>query len=205
MDKLTNDAGFTQQVRSKERVRALAEVFTADREVMAMLDLLGDISAKITARYLEPSCGNGNFLVAILKRKLATIFSLKPTQREFEFLTLQSLASLYGIDISPENIDQARERLRVQVIETYSERLNTLKMTDGFLPALDHILSLNVQVGDMINGVDRIYCTEFTTPKPNHFAKTTYKMSDLLRRSDPSAPTPMPMSRTQAMPYWRIA
>ena len=54
------------QVKSKERVRDLAEVFTADREVNSMLDLIGDSSYSVDFRYLEPSCGNGNFTVAIL-------------------------------------------------------------------------------------------------------------------------------------------
>lgn len=44
------------QIKSRERVRDLAEVFTAEREVNAMLDLLGDVNLNLTARYLEPAC-----------------------------------------------------------------------------------------------------------------------------------------------------
>jgi hypothetical protein len=65
------------QIKSKDRVRDLAEVYTAEREVNAMLELLGPVNANITATYLEPACGNGNFLVAILERKLKVIRELK--------------------------------------------------------------------------------------------------------------------------------
>lgn len=44
------------QIKSRERVRDLAEVYTAEREVNAMLDLLGDVNLNLTARYLEPAC-----------------------------------------------------------------------------------------------------------------------------------------------------
>ena len=61
------------QTKSKERVRDLAEVYTNQREINAMLDLTKNLSENIDSRYLEPACGNGNFLVEILKRKLQTV------------------------------------------------------------------------------------------------------------------------------------
>ena len=60
-------------IRSKDRVKNLAEVFTRGREVKAMLDLVGDTAYAVETTFLEPACGNGNFLVEILSRKAATI------------------------------------------------------------------------------------------------------------------------------------
>ena len=57
---------ISKTIKSKERVRDLAEVFTGEKEVGAMLDLVKSHSEKIESTFLEPSCGNGNFLVAIL-------------------------------------------------------------------------------------------------------------------------------------------
>lgn len=66
-----------QQVKSKQRVADHGEVFTNEREVNAMLDLVWEnfitVDKKISATYLEPACGSGNFLVAILERKLALV------------------------------------------------------------------------------------------------------------------------------------
>ena len=52
-----------QQIKSRERVAERGEVFTAEREVNAMLDLVKQETERIDSRFLEPACGNGNFLV----------------------------------------------------------------------------------------------------------------------------------------------
>lgn len=193
------------QIKSRERVRDLAEVFTAEREVNAMLDLLGDINLNLTARYLEPACGNGNFLVAILERKMKVVLSAKRKQREFEFMTLQAVASIYGVDIMEDNVLQARDRMRVMVVDAYSEHLNTLKANDGFYPALDLILETNIQVGDMLNGVGRLVMTEFTTPKPNHFARARFRLEEMMRRPGELQAPLKPIERLPSTPYWRLA
>jgi hypothetical protein len=53
-----------EQIKTKDRVRDLGEVYTNKREVNAMLDLVGDITYKMSTKILEPTCGNGNFLDA---------------------------------------------------------------------------------------------------------------------------------------------
>ena len=61
------------QVKSKQRVADRGEVFTAAREVNAMLDLVKRETERIDSRFLEPACGDGNFLSEILLRKLAIV------------------------------------------------------------------------------------------------------------------------------------
>ncbi len=51
------------QIKSKERVLAYGEVFTNPREVNAMLDLVKPETDRIDSRFLEPACGDGNFLI----------------------------------------------------------------------------------------------------------------------------------------------
>lgn len=68
---MTKMAGTTdKQVKSKQRVADHGEVFTSEREVKAMLDLVRQETEKSDSRFLEPACGNGNFLVAVLRKKL---------------------------------------------------------------------------------------------------------------------------------------
>ena len=62
-----------EQIKSKERVAEHGEVFTNEREVNAMLDLVKDETERIESRFLEPACGDGNFLIEILRRKLAVV------------------------------------------------------------------------------------------------------------------------------------
>ena len=61
------------QIKSKQRVADHGEVLTGEREVRAMLDLVEQETARIESRFLEPACGTGNFLIEILRRKLAVV------------------------------------------------------------------------------------------------------------------------------------
>ena len=58
------------QIKSRKRVKELAEILTAKREVESITDLIKDLSEKIDSKFFEPSCGNGNFLCEILDRRI---------------------------------------------------------------------------------------------------------------------------------------
>ena len=70
-DRDWDGVSMEKQVKSKQRVADHGEVFTAEREVNAMLDLVKQETDRIGSRFLEPACGNGNYLAEILRRKLA--------------------------------------------------------------------------------------------------------------------------------------
>lgn len=89
------------QIKSKERVAQRGEVFTAEREVNAMLDLVKNECLRPDSRFLEPACGDGNFLSAILRRKLAELRrKYKKSPRDYERQAIVAIGSLYGIDIA---------------------------------------------------------------------------------------------------------
>ena len=72
-------------VVSKQRVVDHGEVYTSRREVDAMLDLVKNETERINSRFLEPACGHGNFLEAILERKLDAVEKrYKKSRKEFE-------------------------------------------------------------------------------------------------------------------------
>ena len=76
------------QIKSKERVSQRGEVFTAEREVNAMLDLVANECLRPNSRFLEPACGDGNFLSAILQRKLTELRrKYKKSPRDYEKLS----------------------------------------------------------------------------------------------------------------------
>ena len=103
---------MSSQVKSKQRVADHGEVFTAEREVKAMCDLVADECLRIDSRFLEPACGDGNFLAEILKRKLTVVTKkYKKLAYDWERNSLLALGSLYGVDILADNASVCRERL----------------------------------------------------------------------------------------------
>jgi type I restriction-modification system DNA methylase subunit len=101
------------QTKSKKRVKDYGEVFTNEREVKAMCDTIPpEIWANISSTFLEPACGNGNFLVEILERKLSLC-------GEDAQLGLVALKSIYGIDIQADNVEECKIRLHAMYIKHF--------------------------------------------------------------------------------------
>jgi hypothetical protein len=133
-------------VKSKRRVSDHGEVFTPSWMVEAMLDLVNAETERIDARFLEPACGSGNFLVPILRRKLAAV-ELKYKQSEFEkrHFALVAVMSIYGIELLPDNIAECR----ANVLEILAEYLN-LDASDDLYRAAFYVLSQNLVHGDAL-------------------------------------------------------
>lgn len=103
---------MANQVKSRQRVADHGEVFTAEREVEAMCDLVKQETERIDSRFLEPACGDGNFLSAILKRKLSVVKKkYSRSTYDWERNSLLALSSLYGVDILLDNALACQERL----------------------------------------------------------------------------------------------
>ena len=131
-------------VKSKQRVADHGEVFTPAWMVEAMLDLVKGETERVNSRFLEPACGSGNFLVQILRRKLAAV-DLKYGKSEFErqHYALLGLMCIYGIELLPDNITDCRANL----LDIFAEYLN-VKPGDMFYCAAVCVLSLNLIHGN---------------------------------------------------------
>ncbi len=102
----------TKQIKSKKRVSERGEVFTNEREVKAMCDLVKDETERIDSRFLEPACGNGNFLAEILTRKLEVCKrKYKKSPFDYERFSILAIGSIYGVDILQDNVEECRARL----------------------------------------------------------------------------------------------
>src|SRR5438552_16809077 len=106
-------------IKSKKRVADHGEVFTPEWMVEAMLDLVKDESERIDSRFLEPACGSGNFLVQVLRRKLAAV-ELKFGKSDFErrHYALLALMCIYGIKLLADNIAECRANL-LEILADY--------------------------------------------------------------------------------------
>jgi hypothetical protein len=166
------------QIKSKERVRDLAEVFTNEREVNSMLDLVKLNSENIESTFLEPSCGNGNFLIGILRRKLNVVKVKYKKQIDLEFYILKSISTIYGVDISEENIAEARHRMLMDVKDFYFNSLNTKKPNEGFWESVKYIIEKNIVVGNMLDGKSVIKLLDYSSPKPYFIKKNEFWLRD---------------------------
>lgn len=131
--------------KSKNRVDSFGEVFTPQSLVNDMLDMLGGLSYDMNATYLEPTCGTGNFLVEILNRKLKTAQQYKGSE-DYLLVVFRCVASIYGVEILPDNARTSRKRLHDIVQAEVGDNKQ-------FMSVIDHVLDTNIILGDTREGV----------------------------------------------------
>jgi hypothetical protein len=133
-------------VRSRQRIEDHGEVFTPNWMVEDMLNLVKDESERIDSRFLEPACGSGNFLKAVLERKLTTVQS-KYGKSDFEkqHHALFSLMCIYGIELLADNVSECREIL----LETFANFLS-IDSANKFYSAGEAVLNVNIIQGDAL-------------------------------------------------------
>jgi hypothetical protein len=133
-------------VKSKQRVIDHGEVFTPEWMVEAMLDLVKDETDRIDSRFLEPACGSGNFIVKILRRKLAAV-ELKYGKLDFErqHYALLALMCIYGIELLEDNIAECR----ANILKVLAEYLN-IDESDDLYQAASYVISQNILRGDAL-------------------------------------------------------
>lgn len=133
-------------IKSKKRVADHGEVFTPPWMVEAMLDLVKDETERIDSRFLEPACGSGNFLVQVLRRKLAAV-ERKFGKSDFErrHYALLALMCVYGIELMADNIAECRTNM-LEILAAY---LN-LERSDDIYRAAYYVLSQNLVHGDAL-------------------------------------------------------
>ena len=166
-------------VKSKQRVADHGEVFTPAWMVEAMLDLVKEETERIDSRFLEPACGSGNFIVQILRRKLAAV-ELKYGKHDFErrHYALLALMCIYGIELLADNMTECR----ANVLGVFAEYLN-IDESDDLYRAATHVLSVNLVRGDALT-MRAISDTSDIGDQPIHFAEWGYLGKGKFQRRD---------------------
>ncbi|TRO66951.1 DNA methyltransferase [Christiangramia sabulilitoris] len=169
---------MNKQVKSKKRISDHGEVFTSEREVKAMLDLVKQETERIDSRFLEPACGNGNFLAEVLKRKLAIVEAkYKKSQLKFELYAVVAISSIYGVDILEDNAQECRERLFLMFNKIYS-RLYKRECKEECRNSVKFLLTRNILWGDAL---------DFSNPEtrePIIFSEWSAVKGNMLKRRD---------------------
>ncbi len=164
-----------KQVISKQRVADHGEVFTNQREVNAMLDLVKQETERVDSRFLEPACGTGNFLAEILERKLRVVGKrYRRSQLENERYGVLAVSSIYGIDLLEDNVVECRRRL-LAIAERHYDNL----FRDEFLRTVRFILERNIIWGDALS-----LKTVGDNPRPIVFSEWSPVKGSMVKRRD---------------------
>lgn len=150
MDYSKQGLSVSKQIKSRERVSAHGEVYTAEREINAMLDLVKHETERIDSRFLEPACGNGNFLSNILDRKLAVVSRLYAKNKTlWQYNSIIAIGSIYGIEILHDNVLECRDRLYNQFYETYKKKFPK-SIDEEFCQSVRYVIDKNIVWGDAL-------------------------------------------------------
>jgi hypothetical protein len=155
------------------------EVLTPPEIVNAMLDLVKPETERVDSRFLEPACGTGNFLAAILERKLRIVEKrYGKLQTDYERYAILAVSSIYGIDLLEDNVQECRQRLYTMVDQQYS---TIFKKTDkdAFLKTVRFILERNIIWGDALT-----LKTVGDPPRPIVFSEWSLVNGSMLKRRD---------------------
>lgn len=166
-----------KQIKTKKRVMDHGEVFTSEREVNAMLDLVKQETERIESRFLEPACGDGNFLAEVIHRKLEVVRRKYDKSRaDYERYAVLALSSIYGVDILEDNVKECRERLFGIWDARYTKIYNG-DCDDHCRQTARYILSCNILCGDALT-------MKKNDGTPIIFAQWDFVMGTQIKRKD---------------------
>jgi hypothetical protein len=167
------------QIKSKKRVADHGEVFTSEREINSMLDLVKQETENIESTFLEPACGSGNFLAEILSRKLNVVRErYKKNQLEYERYTFIAVSSLYGIELLEDNVEECRSNLFYVFNNRYSH-LFKKNCKDELRKSIRFVLEKNIICGDALT-----LSTTDTDPVPITFSQWSSLGHNKIKRKD---------------------
>ncbi len=139
-----------KQIKDKSRVLKFGEVLTSKREVLDMLSLVNSETIRMDSRFLEPACGDGNFLSEVLNLKLNILNkNYKKNNYEFDKFSIQIFTSIYGIDILEDNIIIARQRLYDQFLKLYEKNFDS-NANPKLFKCIKYILETNLIYADAL-------------------------------------------------------
>lgn len=174
---------MSDQVKSKQRVTDHGEVFTAEREVNAMLDLVKQETERIDSRFLEPACGDGNFLAEILRRKLAVVKrKYRKSPIDYEKNAVLTATSIYGVDILQDNVDACRARMFAIWDKEYQAVLKK-EVNEDCRAAVQFIFSRNIVCGNALT-LKKVDANGIDTAEPIVFSEWAFVTGFNLQRKD---------------------
>lgn len=174
---------MAKQIKSRERVSDHGEVFTNEREVNAMLDMVASECERIESRFLEPACGDGNFLAEVLRRKLAVVKrNYGKSTPDYERNAFLAISSLYGVELLADNATACRKRLFEIFSAKYSKACKN-QINVAFLDAIRTVIDRNILCGNALS-MKMVDAKQNDTDEPIIFSEWTLAMGTKVKRRD---------------------
>ncbi len=171
------------QVKSRKRVQEHGEVFTNEREVNTMLDMVKQETERIDSRFLEPACGDGNFLSEVLRRKLDVVDSrYRRSLTEWERYAFIAVGSIYGVELLRDNTIACRKRL-FGIVEGRYARVSKGAQNQAFLDAIAFVLERNILNGNALS-LKAVNEHGQDTDEPIVFSEWSVVLGDKVKRRD---------------------
>jgi hypothetical protein len=162
-------------IKSRKRVVDHGEVFTSDKEVDSMLDLVQNETYRIDSRFLEPACGDGNFLVKVLDRKMTAIdLKSKKNEIEYSLYLIVAVSSIYGVELLYDNLVECRRRIVERAERKFISVFNHINQ--DFIKVIKHIAERNILCGDALT------LTKPNSEEPLIFPEWSFVGSKIKRR-----------------------
>jgi hypothetical protein len=174
---------MAKQIKSRERVSDHGEVFTNEREVNAMLDMVQSECERIESRFLEPACGDGNFLAEVLRRKLAVVkkrYGNSPA--DYERNSFVAVSSLYGVELLADNAAACRKRL-FEIFSSEYAKACKKQINVAFLAAIRTVIDTNILCGNALS-MKLVDEEQNDLDEPIIFSEWTLAMGDKVKRRD---------------------
>ena len=158
-------------------------MFTNEREVNAMLDMVKQETERIDSRFLEPACGDGNFLSEVLRRKLDVVDSrYRRSLPEWERYAFIAVGSIYGVELLRDNTITCRKRLYGIVGSRYA-RVSKGSQNQAFLDAIAFVLERNILNGNALS-LKAVDAAGNDTDEPIIFSEWSVVLGDKVKRRD---------------------
>ena len=175
------------QIKSKSRVTNFGEVNTNKEIVNNILDLVSNETTNLESRFLEPACGDGNFLRVVLDRKLKYLLSKKLPKNKFEKLSILICSTIYGIDLIPDNIEDAIKVLTSDFQLIY-KKLYKNKINKRIIEIVKYIFKHNIVVGNaismkLLNG-NSIVFPEWSFINSDYIKRRDFEFKEILNTSN---------------------
>nr|WP_285816521.1 DNA methyltransferase [Lactobacillus taiwanensis] len=174
-------------IKSSDRVKDIGEVFTPKKTVDFMLDQ-PEIKEKVnslTATFLEPSAGEGAFLVEILRRKLEYAKTQSITQKEMQNNFLLVLSTLYGIELMEDNIEMLVMNMNNVFRDVYFNTFDPEEQSPKVLKSAQTIISANMAQGNALTRKtatgEPIIFSEWTPVGKNKVQRTEYTFDSIIK------------------------
>ncbi len=171
-------------MQNNNNIKSFGEVFTSGREVDAMVDIVLHEVQRVDSKFLEPACGNGNFLIKIIENRLEILKKkYNGNQIEFERNAFLAISSLYGIEILKKNRIECVERLYLFFREIYINLFSN-SFQEEYLESIKYVISKNIKHGDALSLKDSknvsLIFSEWSLIKGNLVQRTDYAFDNLI-------------------------